>query len=382
MTLHEDNARAAKMFRRFFAIFALPAAVWAGVRPVEAAAPPSIAEMSRRVAKLSGARVDPTLAQAAARHARAIAQDTRRATREDLTRALEREGLADALLLPFSSVGTRRGALDEALLAFTERSARARAPTHVGVALAHEGDTLALVAIFSRRLVELAPLPRRLAPKRFTLRGRADPKLPVTALVLGPCRGATCGAVDPARVRRKQAVLTVDVDLRRPGWYFVELLADGPRGPETAALWRVAVGDAGPAPGGAPSNAPVAHQIAKDREAHDLAPLEGSAALTRAAQAHAEAACRAGLAAHVLVPGEDPSTRARAAGFEGAVTENVAIAPTAGHAHHNILWSPGHRQNVLDPTAAFFGIGIAQRPAAEGVASSVCVVELFGLQPR
>ncbi|MEQ9503576.1 MAG: CAP domain-containing protein [Deltaproteobacteria bacterium] len=339
--------------------------------------------MSRRVAKLSGARVDPALAQAAQRHARAVAEDTTRATRSELERALGREGLADALIVPFSIVGARRAALDEALLAFTRDTAKGRAPTHVGVALAHRGGRLALVALFSRRLVELAPLPARLKPTRYTLRGRAASPDPVSAWVLGPCR-KTCGAVHGATVVREKDVLAVEVDLTRRGWYLVELFVDGARGPEPAALWRVAVGKAGkagkvdPWPGDTVPNTPPSHQIGRARRAADLAPLKASSTLVKAAQRHAEAVCRTGLAVHVLKSGDTPTTRARAAGFEGAVTENVAIATTAAQAHHNIMWSPGHRRNVMDPTATYVGIGIATRPAAPGVAPSTCLVELFG----
>lgn len=380
MTLHEINARAGKMFRGFFAILALGLAGFAAQERAEAAPSPSIAELSRRVAKLSGARVDPALAQAAQRHARAVAEDTTRATRSELERAVGREGLADALIVPFSIVGARRAALDEALLAFTRDTAKGRAPTHVGVALAHRGGRLALVALFSRRLVELAPLPARLKPTRYTLRGRAASPDPVSAWVLGPCR-ETCGAVRGATVVRKKDVLAVEVDLTRRGWYLVELFVDGARGPEPAALWRVAVGKAGkagPWPGDTVPNTPPSYQIGRARRAADLAPLVASATLSKAAQGHAEAVCRSGLAVHVLKPGDTPTTRARAAGFEGDVTENVAIATTAPQAHHNIMWSPGHRRNVMDPTAAYLGIGIATRPAAPGVAPSTCLVELFG----
>ncbi len=377
MTLHEINARAGKMFRGFFAILAVGFAGFAVAERAEAAPSPSIAELSRRVAKLSGARVDPALAQAALRHARAVAEDTTRATRTELERAVGREGLADALIVPFSIVGPRRAALDEALLAFTRDTAKGRAPTHVGVALAHRGGRLALVALFSRRLVELAPLPARLAPTRYTLRGRAASEDPLSAWVLGPCE-KTCGAVRAATVVRKGDVLAVEVDLTRRGWYLVELFVDGARGPEPAALWRVAVGQAGAWPGDTVLATPPARQIARARRAADLAPLEASATLSKAAQRHAEAVCRTGLAVHVLKPGDTPTTRARAVGFEGTVTENVAIATTATRAHHNIMWSPGHRRNVMDPTAAYVGIGMATRPAAPGVAPSTCLVELFG----
>lgn len=338
-----------------------------------------VADLSRRIAKLTGVRIDPALASAAGRHARQIAKDTGRATRQDVKRAVEREGLADALLLPFSSVGHDRAALEAALLAFAEKTAKPRGPTHVGIALVGDGATKALVAIFSRRLVELAPLAARVPLGTATLRGRAPARRALTALLLGPCRGDACeGAVRALPVTRRGDVLRVDLPVDRAGWYVAELLTDEGRGPETAALWRFSAGAPVPPPPRRPPHAAPEAQIRAAREDAGLAPLARSAPLDAAARAHAEAACRAQIAAHVLRPGDTPRRRAAAAGYRGAVTENVAIATTAAEAHHNIMGSPGHRRNVLDPVATELGIGVAARETAAGLAPGVCLVELFG----
>ncbi|MCK6552433.1 CAP domain-containing protein, partial [Myxococcota bacterium] len=105
------------------------------------------------------------------------------------------------------------------------------------------------------------------------------------------------------------------------------------------------------------------------------------AALADAAQAHADRACALAIAAHVL-PG-DPSTpadRARRAGYDGRVAENVAIAPSVTRAHANLLATPSHRKNVLDPAAKSLGVGVATTSPAPGREPAFCVVELYGFE--
>ena len=337
------------------------------------------ADLSRRVAKLSGARVDPALGEAARRHALEIADDTKKATWRRMKLAVEREGLADAILLPFSSVGTDGVALEAALFDFASRAAKVRAPTHVGVARLVTGPEHTIVAIFSRRAVDLAPLPARV-DDRLTLRGRSSAKS-LEALVFGPCRGRRCqGGVRRLEVQRKKDVVRVDVPAFRRGWYVVELVADGPRGPEPAAVWWFAAGKkAGRRPKVSP-RAGVGAKAAIDRAraTAELAPLEADERLTKAAERHARAVCRAGVAAHVLPDGTDPTARARRAGYEGRVTENVAIARDAAEAHENFMWSPSHRENVLDPAATAVGLGIVKRKRSAGMTAGACVVQLFG----
>lgn len=381
MTLHLNNARSGKMFRRGLALTVVFTFLRIDTGLTLAKTPENAptADLSRRVAKLSGARVDHALAEAARRHAQEIAKDTRTATWQRMKRAVEREGLADAILLPFSSVGTDGVALEAALFDFASRAAKARAPTHVGVARIANGSEQTLVAIFSRRAVDLAPLPARV-DDRLTLRGRSTAK-GLEALVFGPCRGPRCdGGVRRLPVQRKRDVIRVDVPADRRGWYVVELVADGPRGPEPAAVWWFASGKkAGKRPAARPrAGVDAKTAIDRARSTAELAPLEIDERLTEAATRHARAVCRAGVAAHVLPDGTDPSARARKAGYEGRVTENVAIARDAAEAHENFMWSPSHRENVLDPAATSVGLGIVKRKRSAGMTAGACVVQLFG----
>ena len=44
--------------------------------------------------------------------------------------------------------------------------------------------------------------------------------------------------------------------------------------------------------------------------------------------------------------------------------ENIALAPSVETAHRNLMNSPGHRANILDPAFTRVGIGIIVAPGA------------------
>jgi uncharacterized protein YkwD len=346
-------------------------------------------ELASRLATLASgparaASVDPALAVVARRHAAEILAAPERATRARIEERLAAEGLADAQVLPFSAVGPGAEGLEEAAERFARREARARGATHVGVGTAEADGRRALVALFSRRLIALAPLPPRVNAVRHTLRGRAPPELEAEVWVLGPCGDVLrCRApIRRLRARRDEARLWSPLSFPEAGHYRVEVMALGERGPEIAALWAVAVRApavrALPPPRLADASA-LRAAIEALRAEHDLAPLAPDRALDTAAADQARAVCEAQVAAHLLPGRDDPQARALAAGHVGRVAENVAIAATIGEAHRNLVASPSHRNNLLEPFAASLGIGIETRPGAVGVGPSVCVVELFGV---
>jgi hypothetical protein len=286
--------------------------------------------------------------------------------------------LVDAQILPFSSLGDDPNALAEALLSFADR-AKARGATHLGLSFAKKNGRHALVAILSRRLVTLSPLAANPSGRSIVVRGRAAAAMRVDALVLGPCTSDLCleGHVDPLDVARKADLISVRVPFEGgQGRYTVELLAQGDRGPEIAALWTFAVGVATNEPARLPSTEKndvraLESLIAHARDQNELAPLSRSAPLDRAAQKHAEAVCGSMVAAHVM-EGRDPPARAKAEGYAGSVLENVAIAENVTSAHRNFLLSPSHRTNVFSATSEQLGLGVSSKNG------TVCVVELYG----
>jgi uncharacterized protein YkwD len=337
-------------------------------------------------------KLDPSLARVAERHLSEVLSDPKRATRERIGAQLIEEGLADAQILPFTTIGGDAESQARALLDFAESTVRSRGMTHAGIAQLERAGKRGLAAIFSRRLIELAPLPRSSKSLRFVVRGRASPDTRVEAWLRSPCSdGAAVCAGDVASLpveMTKTGVIAVAVPFGTgAGGYTLEMLAERDRGPEVAALWTFGIRGArrrgqnasaavlDPLPNEAAS---LSKLVAEERKRRDLAPLDGSKALDRAASVHASAVCKLMVAAHVITPGDTPIARAKKAGFGGRVAENVAIASTVVSAHENLMASPAHRRNVLDPAASTLGVGIAAHEGGEE--TSYCAVEVFGYE--
>lgn len=343
--------------------------------------------LPRAIAELAGdpgrpLQRDPALDRAALAHADRLRSDPEGGTLEGVLEAIQNEGLADAQVLPFSiRAGAEEGAA--ALGRFAEVEARPRGFSHFGLASRAEGSQVQLVALFSRRPLVLQPLARTARPGVMTVRGQA--RGPVEALWVGPCPpDSPCRkGVNRLSVRRRGTVFALELPLKKPGRYVLELLVTADRGPEVGALWTIAVGvppgpiQTEPSPGSPDTVPGLWGLIEGARTAAELSPLTRSEALARAAQAHAEAVCATRIAAHVL-RGKGPKERAEAAGHLGPVSENVAIAGRVAQAHANFLLSPSHRANVLDPLATEVGLGIAVRPQSPGLARAFCVVEFYG----
>jgi uncharacterized protein YkwD len=66
-----------------------------------------------------------------------------------------------------------------------------------------------------------------------------------------------------------------------------------------------------------------------------------------------------GYFAHVNPDGKDPFDRMRDFNVRFMTAgENLALAQTVGIAHNNLMNSPGHRANILNPDFGRLGIGI------------------------
>jgi uncharacterized protein YkwD len=318
--------------------------------------------------------IDPSLMEAALRHAREVIADETRATREQLDDALRVEGLADAQLLPFAAIGADAVAATDQLERYAESTVRARGMTHVGVARLEEKGKVAVTAIFARRLLELTPLPRVAKTAQLMVRGRTNGTDRIEAFLLGPCDAAFDRCSTEARTishRVQRGVLSVPLNLSGKGRYAFELVVTRERGPEVAALWSFDFGEVA-SPAKKTPLEDLGGLIDRARTEKELGPLAIDPALRTAAAAHASEVCKTMIAAHVFPESGDPSARAERAGYRGKVAENVAIAPTIARAHANLMKSPSHRKNVLDPLASRTGLAVVKRDNA------YCVVELFG----
>ena len=96
-----------------------------------------------------------------------------------------------------------------------------------------------------------------------------------------------------------------------------------------------------------------------ERKKHGLKLLSADPEMLPVARAHSQDMFAKGYFAHDNPEGKDPFDRMRAANIRFATAgENLALAQTVEIAHVNLMNSPGHRANILNPSFGRVGIGI------------------------
>jgi uncharacterized protein YkwD len=105
--------------------------------------------------------------------------------------------------------------------------------------------------------------------------------------------------------------------------------------------------------------AQMVDMVNEERAKAGLKPLMADPELTNVARAHSRDMFAKGYFAHVNLEGKDPFDRMRDAHVNFyAAGENLALAQTLPIAHTNLMNSPGHRENILNPAFGRLGIGI------------------------
>lgn len=329
-------------------------------------------------------RVDAALSRAARALAEAIAAGLpfEEVARPDTLRfALARAGATSPEMAPLLVRASDRGQALRRLR--TSLEARDDTPDLLGVGAATRDGLVSLVALTARRRVELAPFPIEVAPGTpHRLRGALLPPLRAPRVFLTAPGGRP--AQLEARVEGRR--FEVLVPFAGAGRHTLEILGDGPSGPEVAAILEVFAGTAVPAiaaAAAAPPAEPVdragrealaARLAAEVRRARGLAPLRIDPRLAAAARAYAEEIARTGRFAHHSPISGTVEDRVRRAGYRAAATgENLAQAPAVVQAHETLIASPGHLANLLDPRWTDAGFGVAEGAGPAGSASLVLV---------
>lgn len=99
--------------------------------------------------------------------------------------------------------------------------------------------------------------------------------------------------------------------------------------------------------------------VNRERVRAGLKPLRHDPELVPVARAHSKDMFVRGYFAHNSPEGKNPFDRMKAAGIRfSAAGENLALAQTVEIAHTNLMNSPGHRANILNPSFGRVGIGI------------------------
>jgi uncharacterized protein YkwD len=99
--------------------------------------------------------------------------------------------------------------------------------------------------------------------------------------------------------------------------------------------------------------------VNKERVSRGLHPLAADPEMTQVARAHSRDMFVRGYFAHENPDGKDPFQRMREANVKFLTAgENLALAQTLEMAHTNLMNSPGHKANILQPAFGRLGIGI------------------------
>jgi uncharacterized protein YkwD len=192
------------------------------------------------------------------------------------------------------------------------------------------------------------------------------------------------GDVEEIGLAAAGAAFSARVPLRGRGEHSIEVLADGPGGPEVAAIRRVFAGLAPaskppPEARGGEGLAGVEEAIARLRSSHGLPGLERDPELDAAAEAHSREMARLRTFAHVLPTDGSPGDRLRARGYAyRSIGENIGLSSDVATAHEAIAGSPAHLANLLDPRHRRLGLGAASGLTADGN-EGVYLTEIFAV---
>jgi uncharacterized protein YkwD/uncharacterized membrane protein required for colicin V production len=105
--------------------------------------------------------------------------------------------------------------------------------------------------------------------------------------------------------------------------------------------------------------AEMLEMVNEERAKEGLKPLTADPELARVARAHSQDMFVRGYFAHLNPDGKTPFDRMKEAKVRfRAAGENLALAQTLQIAHTNLMNSPGHRANIMNPAFGRLGIGI------------------------
>ncbi len=255
--------------------------------------------------------------------------------------------------------------------------------THIGGVAEREAGGVVVIIALSRRHVEMTPVPRSLsAPGDITLGGRlvgafTQPELAHT-LPSGETRIEPLG---------QGPGFTVRVSLAETGRHRLEILAQGPKGPDVIANFPVYVGvpvDEAAETAAAPKRAATADEaewrllelINADRSKAGLDGLAFDPALARVALKHSEDMQTGDFVGHVSPTTGGSEERLLRAGIAtDLAAECVGKGYSPDEIHNGFMNSPGHRAAILLHGATHVGIGIVSEK--ENDRTSYLVTELF-----
>jgi len=300
-----------------------------------------------------------------------------------------REGSVDYLMAP-ASVAFSPASQKEVEAASDILAEHAAGIVHVppphrcGIGFARNGERGVLTFLKVFHPLSLDPFPSRPdAGSAFVFSGRVDAEVEKTEVLLGKPDGTTARLSTPSAKGRFSMTVSLD---RGPGIYELEVITYLKREPVIAVIAPLYVSV--PAPKGEVERATpetetgpmdperaaaVLFGLINDSRADiGLAPLKRNRSLDSLAQGHSADMAANGFVGHISPTNGDLEARLLRQGLRPSLAlENVARGRQISRIHGNLMTSPAHRANILDPGVREIGIGLV---SAEG---DVFVTEVF-----
>jgi uncharacterized protein YkwD len=261
--------------------------------------------------------------------------------------------------------------------------------THFGVGAVSRGGSAALVVLLVDRKATLEPFPRTVAKPGSTQRLCGDLIAPLESAAVYLTRPD--GSVE--RLVTEHATpqrFCASVPFTSKGRHTVEVVGQGPRGPEVAALFFVDCAATWERVRGRRHNEPTTMAAARKalldrinalRQAYGLIAVTNDETLNKVAQIYSDDMATRRFLTHVSPSGSTLKLRLMRAGvFYDGAGENIAMASGPLAAHFGVEQSPGHRMEVLNPDYRKVGLGVTFQKGPGG--ERAFIAEIFIQPPR
>ncbi|MFT7621383.1 MAG: hypothetical protein ACI9WU_000544 [Myxococcota bacterium] len=307
---------------------------------------------------------------------RALVGAARNLTRGTSPRSgLSASGVSDAFALPVSYTAVDGMEPMAPVRELLETDVRRAEPTHFGVGIVGSGATTRVGMVFVRRGARLGRFPRYVEiGDKFLLNGQLEQGYTEPLLLLA----TPDGRVQEHKPRFEHGVFWARIPfLGGAGRYHIELQARDRFGVQVLNLMEVHAFHPGEPREAAvvrlrPAAVPVADAaqaeeravrlINRARKMARLAPVTLSATLRDQARRHSNDMVRDRWFGHDSPTRGGLGKRMERAGLADVLAvENVAVAPSPELAHSELVRSPSHLRNILDPDVTHVGVGARQR---------------------
>jgi uncharacterized protein YkwD len=290
--------------------------------------------------------------------------------------AMRASGASDAFALPLRYRTALEPTLKPVLHMLRTEVKNARV-SHFGIAVRQDNDGFYVALLFVRRGASIGRFPTHFElGQQYVIDGRLASGLDEPRLLIA----SPDAAVREFKPRHSHGIFWTHISFNRgPGRYILEVQAKDEFGVQVLNLMEIYASEPGTPrqvpivrlrpPESLPATAEVAASRAiklvnRSRRNHHLPPLRLSNALAREAEKHAADMAMSGFFGHESPHRGGLAKRLGKTRLTLAL-ENIAIGLSPDTVHAELLRSPSHLRNILDPGVTHIGIGAYRRTVGD-----------------